>query len=107
MNANNYTQQLGERLLTLRTQAGLTIEDVATLLSTSPARYTKLENGESIAREDEELQVDEVVILCNRYGIGLDDFLSTTQQINLEALLDNLSMEDKEIIRDIIKKTWE
>jgi transcriptional regulator with XRE-family HTH domain len=46
MNTNAYTKQIGERLLFFRTQAGLTIEDVAKLLSTSPARYTKLENGE-------------------------------------------------------------
>ncbi len=107
MNTNDYEKQIGERLLFFRTQAGLTIEDVATLLSTSPARYAKLENGESMARKDEELQVDDVMILCNHYQITVDDFLGPMQRPNLEGLLDRLTLKDKEIISDIIKKTFE
>jgi transcriptional regulator with XRE-family HTH domain len=102
MNTNKYSkQQIGERLFFFRTQAGITTEDVATLLSTSPGRYGKLENGESMAREVEELHADEVMTLCEHYGIGIDDFLGTAPQINLNGL----SLEDKEIFRDIIEKT--
>lgn len=101
MNTNKHTKQIGERLSFLRTQAGLTVEDVATLLSTSPIRYTKLENGERMARKDEELQVDEVVKLCNRYGIGIDDFMGISQNTELEGLLDALTSKDREIISGI------
>ncbi len=104
MNTNEHTKQIGARLLFFRTRAGLTIEDVAKLLSTSPARYTKLENGESMAKKDEELQTEEVVILCNHYGIGIDDFMGTTQKPELEGLLDGLSSKDNETISDIIAK---
>lgn len=102
MNTNQ--KKIGERLFFFRTQAGLTIEDVAKLLSTSPARYTKLENGESMAKKDEELQTEEVVILCNHYGVGIDDFMGTTQKPELEGTFDNLASKDKGIISDIITK---
>lgn len=106
MSTNEYTkQQIGGRLLFLRTRAGLTIEDVAALLSTSPARYTMLENGENMASEDEEMHADELMILCEHYGIGIDDFLGTAQQANLESLVDGLSLEDKKVISEVIKKT--
>lgn len=106
MNTNEYEKQIGARLLLFRTQAGLTVEDVATLLSTSPARYIKLESGEHIARKDEELQVDDVIILCNHYQISIGDFLGPMQGPNFEGLLNGLTSKDKEIISDIIKKNF-
>lgn len=85
MDTNDFAKIIGGRLHDLRLRFNLTKEDVATLLSTSLARYVQLENGEA-SEESEELQADEAVILCNHYGISFDEFMGAQDKFKLDEL---------------------
>lgn len=98
-------KHIGERLRNLRLQFKLTTEDVAALINTSPTRYVQLESGEITTNEGEELLLDELIILCNHYGISFNEFTGTHDEICLNELsidLNELSTEQTKTITEIL-----
>ncbi len=90
--ANNDKQSVAMRLKLLRTEEGLTQNEVAEKLGVTQQTYSKYEKGTS--------NVDSVVLtkICNLYGVTSDYVLgiSPTSGENLETLIKRVITTIKE-----------
>lgn len=101
--------QLVENIKRLRTEKGLTQQDVAEIINMHRSNYSKVEKGER------EISIDALVKLANFFGLTLDELVSgetsplqeitikdksTLEQVNL---LQELNEEDKNIVFKMIE----
>lgn len=85
---------IGERLLKLRKQKGLSQEEIANIIGVSRQTISKWETGESNP------DFDKIVPLCDLYNISTDELIRGENKSNIESDNTRIEINDKVDVKD-------
>ena len=90
---------IGERILKLRKEKGLSQEEVANIIGVSRQTISKWETGESNP------DFDKIVPLCDLYNISTDELIRGESNFNIEKNIEKENKENSELKEENIEES--